>query len=400
MKVLFLSISTAVSDINNRGIYPDLLRYISNQGHDVFIVCPFERKTKKKTRLLQNGNVNILGVKTLNITKTNFLEKTLATLLIEKQYNTAINKHFSGYSFDLILYTTPPITFNNLIEKLKLKHNARTFLMLKDIFPQNAADLCIMKENGMIYNFFRSKEKVLYRISDFIGCMSQANVNYLYKNDPEIKRDKIVICPNAIELKNRELSNKNSILNRYKIPNNIPIFLYGGNLGVPQGIPNLIKVLERNQSRKDCFFLIIGSGNKSNLIVDFIQKGNFDNILYIPMLERIDYDELEACCDIGMIFLDHRFTIPNFPSRMLAYLECKHPLLIATDENTDIGKIAVENNFGTWSNSNDIDSICSSIDFFIKNPLKRKEMGQNGYDFLVKNYQVSNAYKSIFDKFN
>ena len=124
MKVLFISISTAVSNINNRGIYPDLLRYISNQGHDVFIVCPFERKTKRETGLSQNGNVKILGVKTLNITKTNILEKTLATLLIETQYNLLINKHFSGYSFDLILYTTPPITFNNLIEKLKSKHKA------------------------------------------------------------------------------------------------------------------------------------------------------------------------------------------------------------------------------------------------------------------------------------
>jgi len=147
------------------------------------------------------------------------------------------------------------------------------------------------------------------------------------------------------------------------------------------------------------FFLIVGSGNKSNLIVDFIQKENHENVLYISMLERAEYDELESCCDVGMIFLDHRFTIPNFPSRMLAYLECKHPILIATDENTDIGKIAIDNNFGTWSKANDIDSICSSIDFFINNPTKRKEMGKKGYDFLVRNYQVSNAYKSIFDKF-
>ena len=51
MKILFLSISTAVSNINNRGIYPDLLRYIAKQGHEVYIICPVERRTKKKTNL-------------------------------------------------------------------------------------------------------------------------------------------------------------------------------------------------------------------------------------------------------------------------------------------------------------------------------------------------------------
>ena len=31
MKILFLSVSTAVSDINNRGIYPDLINYFKDK---------------------------------------------------------------------------------------------------------------------------------------------------------------------------------------------------------------------------------------------------------------------------------------------------------------------------------------------------------------------------------
>ena len=36
----------------------------------------------------------------------------------------------------------------------------------------------------------------------------------------------------------------------------------------------------------------------------------------------------------------HRFTIPNYPSRLLSYLEYKKPVLCATDMATDIGSIA------------------------------------------------------------
>ena len=269
--------------------------------------------------------------------------------------------------------------------------------MLKDIFPQNAVDLGMIRKNGVLHRYFERKDKNLYEVSDFIGCMSLANVSYLVSNHEDIDHRKLVLCPNAIQVVNRDVVDRGSILKKYGIPENKTVFLYGGNLGAPQGINRLVKVFERCINRIDCFFLVVGSGNKSFIILDFINANSPNNVLYLPMLARDEYDELEACCDIGMIFLDHRFTIPNFPSRMLAYLECKLPLLIATDENTDIGKIAEDNNFGIFSLSNDIDSICSNIDFYIKKKGQRIKMGHNGYNYLIKNCQVSHAYSSIFE---
>jgi glycosyltransferase involved in cell wall biosynthesis len=397
MKVLFLSISTAVSNLNNRGIYPDLLRYIAKQGHEVYIVCPFERKSKKKTSLTVSQNVHILGVKTLNITKSNLIEKLLATLLIQRQFEEGIEKYFSDIKFDLIFYATPPITFNSLIKKIKSKHKSNTYLMLKDIFPQNAIDLGMMRKNWLLHRYFERKEKDLYQVSDFIGCMSPANISYLARNHEYIDINKLVLCPNAIDVINRGIADSNSILKKYNIPANTTVFLYGGNLGAPQGISNLVRVLEKHINREDIFFLIVGSGNKSFIVSGYIETNKPNNVLYLPMLARDEYDKLEACCDVGMIFLDHRFTIPNFPSRMLSYLECKLPLLIAADESTDIGKIAEDNTFGLFSLSNDVDNICSQINFYIDKKEQRLKMGANGYDYLMKNYHVSLAYNSIFN---
>ena len=51
---------------------------------------------------------------------------------------------------------------------------------------------------------------------------------------------------------------------------------------------------------------------------------------------------LANSCDVGLIFLDKRFTIPNFPSRLLSYMQASMPVLAATDVNTDIGKVIEE----------------------------------------------------------
>ncbi len=99
-----------------------------------------------------------------------------------------------------------------------------------------------------------------------------------------------------------------------------------------------------------------------------------------------------------MVFLDGRFTIPNFPSRMLSYMEASLPLLIASDSNTDAGQIAESNSYGKWCEFGDLNKLLLNLDFFIKNPDLSKEMGKRGFEFLKANYSVEIAYNEIVNK--
>lgn len=91
MNILFLTL-TIIDNISQRGIYPDLLRVFIERGHKVYIVSPVERRFGKKTILVENKDYSILNIRTLNIQKTNILEKGLGTLLLEHQFYFAINK--------------------------------------------------------------------------------------------------------------------------------------------------------------------------------------------------------------------------------------------------------------------------------------------------------------------
>lgn len=402
MNILFLSISTAVSDINNRGIYPDLLRKFAQEGHEVYIVSPYERRFNKKTNYTQNNNIHTLGVKTLNITKSNLIEKGIGTLLIEKQFKKAINKYFSNHHFDLILYSTPPITFGTLISYLKKKHNAKTYLLLKDIFPQNAVDLGLIKRESLLHKYFRKKEKKLYQISDYIGCMSPANVDYLIKNHNYLKNKNIEECPNSIELENFiDLTQFqiNEIKSKFKIPNNVILVVYGGNLGKPQGIDFLIDILETNNQNKELFFVIAGNGTEFLKLSQWIKKRNPNNIILYESLPKQDFDQLVAISDITLILLSNKFTIPNYPSRLLTNLSFKKPILIACDQATDIGKIAEANGYGLTCYSGDIVSFNKNILRLAKDKKLREEMGISGFNFLKQNYTTQNSYNIIMKHF-
>ncbi len=51
--------------------------------------------------------------------------------------------------FDLVLYPTPSITFLKVVEYVKKRDGTQSYLMLKDIFPQNAVDIGMMKKTGV-----------------------------------------------------------------------------------------------------------------------------------------------------------------------------------------------------------------------------------------------------------
>lgn len=108
MNILFLTLAR-ISNIEDRGIYTDLMREFVRHGHTVHIVSPAERRFHQSTEILDSENVKILRVWTLNVQKTNLIEKGIGTLLLEYQYQWAIQKYWRNVKFDLILYSTPPL---------------------------------------------------------------------------------------------------------------------------------------------------------------------------------------------------------------------------------------------------------------------------------------------------
>lgn len=402
MNILFLSLIDFVS-LEDRNLYTDLLREFQKHGHNIYAISPVERGKNEKTYLISNESNKILKLKIGNTQKTNIIEKGISTVMIGPQLKKAITQYFPDVSFDLILYSTPPITFVEAIEYIKKRDNARTYLLLKDIFPQNAIDLGLMSKTGMkgiLYKHFRKQEKRLYAVSDHIGCMSEANVQYVLKHNPEINPQIVEVCPNSIEITDKSVDDgaRKQIRKKYNIPLDKKVFVYGGNLGKPQGITFFIKCLKKCTDLKEVFFLIIGSGTEYYLLQEYIEKEKPDNIRLMKWLPKEDYDNMVGTCDVGLIFLDHRFTIPNFPSRMLAYMQAKLPILAATDPNTDIGKVIVDGGFGWWCESKHADEFKKNVESAQKADLSY--IGEQSYRYMVEHYTSGHAYQIIMDKVN
>ena len=396
MNILFLSIYE-IQDSNSGYIYADLIHEFALHEHNVYAVTP----TKGATNAVEDCNgVKIIKVRNGQIQKTGKIRKTINLLTLENKTINAVKKYAKNVKFDLVINMCSNLCFSKTSAYFRKRDKAKCYLLLKDFFPQNAVYIVMMKTTGLmgfVYRYFRSKERKLYRNADFIGCMSQANVDYVLAHNSNIPKEKLAIVPNSIEPCNVLLTNeeKAAMRSKYEIPLDKKVFVYGGNLGKPQGIPFIIDCLRSLKNDEDAYFFIVGDGTEYEKLEQFVGNEKQDNVKLIKRLPREDFDAMLASCDVGMIFLDHRFTIPNYPSRLLSYMQAGLPVLACTDPNSDVGKDIVENGFGWRCESNDICAFNSIIKEILDSDTNLKI--QNSLKYIKEDFSVEKSYRTIME---
>lgn len=397
MNILFLTMAS-IPDLREHDIYQDLCRCFAAHGHRVFVVTPAGEHAQRTT-VGESMGCTVVQMQT-GKSSPSLIRKGIGVLTLPSRYAAAVEQHLGGIAFDLILYSTPPITLLPVIRKLKKKHRCRTYLMLKDIFPQNAVDLQMFSRRSPIYGWFRMQEKQLYRISDCIGCMSDANVDYLRRHN-DLADKQVELCPNALEIRQPKLLTqleRRALCSQYGIPEDRIVLVYGGNLGAPQGIHFIAECLESVKHDERIFFLIVGGGSAYHSLEASIRQGGYTNVLLMDRLPREDYFRMMQLGQVGLVFLDRRFTIPNFPSRILSYMEYGMPVACVTDAATDVGVIAEDNGFGWRAESGSTASFLRMIDRICEADLGR--MGDCARAYLCAHYDVEDCCRTITEKTN
>lgn len=392
MKILFLSLA-AIRNMDERGIYPDLLREFIKRGHYVRVVSPVPGGPDRDIR---GDGYGILQVNTPPMQKIGFIRKGINSLRIGPVLRRAIAKRCAGERYGLILVATPPITIAGTVEWVKRRDSAKVYLLLKDIWPQGIVDLGAISQNGPVYRYYRSKEKKLYALSDRIGCMSPANVDYLLRHNPKIDPARVEVCPNSEEPVDAAAplpEERRALRAKYGVPQDKTVFLYGGNLGRPQDVPFLIECLCRCADMEDVFFVVCGTGTEYPKLKAFAESKHPGNLLLLNGLPKEDYDAFAAACDVGLIFLDYRFTIPNFPSRLLSYLQQGMPVIACTDPCTDVGDIAEAGGFGWKCPSNDTEAFARTVELACR--ADRTAMGAAARAYLLAHYTAEQGYHII-----
>lgn len=394
-RILYLTQKLYKLEYGN-GIYSDLCMRFKETGQKVTVIATSHLPNSLH---VENG-ITVINVFIGQQFGVNYIKKGLSFLKMPARVKKAVKKYLRNEKFDLILLEAPPVMFGNCLPFLKRIFNCKVYLMQKDIFPQNALDLGILKKHGIkgfIYRYFKKKEKNLYKQSGRIGCMSQKNIDYLAANNPEIKPKLELFC-NSILPREKALSEeiKTELRKKYNIDKEKINFIYGGNLGKPQGLPILLEGIRLLSDFKEAHFYIIGRGTEKKYVEETAKI--FSNLTFFEFMPHDDFNNLVACCDVGIVALDYRFTIPNYPSRVLNYMDNGLAVIALTDNITDFRDLILTEAYcGLWSDSKDIAAFVDNVKKMCDNKDELKIMGSRGREYLLRKFHVNICAEQIID---
>jgi glycosyltransferase len=376
----------------------DLANEFLRNGHNVTVVTMLEKKENEETQLNIENGCKVLRVKTGNYFNVESkIEKVLTILTLFKKMKNGIFKYLKNEKYDLIITHTPFVSTDKLIKPIKDYFKCPTYLILWDIFPQNAKDIGIIN-NKFIFNYFKNKEKKMLQIYDRIFCMSEGNVEYILKNYPYIDKQKVELLRNWAKIIPLLNINKEELKEKMGFKPNSFTALFGGNMGKPQKLENILYLAEKCKEIKEINFLLIGNGSEKNRIKELARVRKIDNISFREQVSREEYEKLAYSCDIGLVSLDDRFTVPNFPSKTTDYFKIKLPIFAILDECSakDYGNFLKNKvKAGEFILGKNIDKEYQKfIDLYL-NKAKREEMGNNGRKFYEQFLDVNRAYKII-----
>lgn len=372
----------------------DLADELLNQGHEVTVVTTDENLSCSSKYSIESG-IEVLRIKTNKIDGANKYSRFINEFLLSWLIWYRGKKYFKSISCDLVVWYSPSIFFGELIKKLRKLYRCKSYLILRDLFPQWAVDTGLLKRGG-IYKMLHYYEKFQYRQADVIGVQSPNNIQYfeLMNLSDGLNLEVLYNWINVDKIP----KSTNYYRRKYNLLEKV-VFFYGGNIGIAQDIKNIVRLANRLSSIPLAHILLVGDGSEVDNLKKIINDLGLRNISVYGSVSQDEYHSMLSEFDIGLISLDRNFKTSNFPGKMLGYMKCSMPILASVNFGNDLINLIEDNQIGLACLNGDDDLFFNNALKLVHSPELRIAYGTRGNELLMSLFSAQSAARTILSHF-
>jgi len=359
------------------------------QGHEVSVITPSSQLEEACELSILDG-VNVWRFKSGEIKNVGKIKRTINETLLSHRAWCALPPRFKHNRHDLIIYYSPTIFWGPLVRRLKKLWGARSYLVLRDFFPQWALDQGLIREGSMIEKYFRFFEKKNYASADIIGLMSQKNLEWFRATSHTNKPLEVLYNWAA----NTPVQAKSAYKEQLGLTEKI-VYFYGGNIGYAQDMMNIIRLAENMRGEEKAHFVLVGAGDEVELVREAITQERLDNLTLLPPVSQDAYKQMLAEFDIGLFTLHKDHTTHNFPGKLLGYMVQELPILGSINAGNDLKLIVEDAGAGLVSVNGDDEAFLANALKLLHDEECRMQIGRNAHQLLNDTFSVEAVAKQI-----
>ncbi|OVE82418.1 hypothetical protein BVY04_01045 [bacterium M21] len=368
----------------------DLAIGFSDVGSKVTVLTPDPAITDKVEISIESG-VEVVRVRTGRLKGVSKVRRAINEVRLSASLWYGAKAYLARNSFDYVVYYSPTIFFGGLVERLKKLWGCKSYLILRDIFPQWAIDAGVIK-SGMIASFFRRFEIRQYQAADVIGVQTPANLAY-FEDKPWAANYKLEVLYNWSKTAHDDYASTNfraSLGLEGKV-----IFFYGGNIGVAQDMDNILRLAARMAVHDDLHFLLVGAGSEVPRLKKIIRDRKVKNITIHDTVSQEEYLGMLDEFDVGILTLDKELKTQNFPGKILGYMAAGMPILASHNPGNDICELLHAKEGGLASVNGNDELLIKHASMLRDDAELRERLGKNGRGLLHELFDVETTAGQI-----
>lgn len=374
-------------------MFHELALELKRLGHEPIIITPSHGKQSFRLKIDFIDGVEVWRFRNPPMRGQGNIQRVISESLISINAYLAIRDIVNKRKIDACINYSPTIFFGGLMKWFKRRYNTFVYLILRDLFPQWVIDEGLISSYSPIALYFRFFEQLNYKVSDCIGLMSQANINYFSKLNPHIK--KIQVLRNWADTTPLYCDDVSiNIRERFNLEDKV-IFFYGGNIGHAQDMRNLLRLVSSMKVYPKAHFLFVGQGDEVNLVLETKKTEGLSNLLFLPSVSQKQYKELLTQVDIGLFSLSKKHKAHNFPGKLLGYMVQSLPILGSINEGNDLIDFINGKEAGFAFVNGEDELLKNGAISLLDDASLRKKIGAKGYQVLTENFSVHSAAQQI-----
>ena len=327
----------------------DLSREFVRQGHALTVMLP-TAGLSTPWLLEEVDGVQVLRLRAPKTKDINYVSRTINEFLMPFAMLRNLRKSpLARERWDGVVWYAPSIFLGPIANALKKNSHCKGYLIVRDIFPEWAADMGLMGR-GLPYKFFKAVANYQYAVADVIGIQSPGNQAYFagaQAAKTEVLQNWLADAPNtgcSVSVAGGPLAGRT-------------VFVYAGNMGVAQGMDILMELAQRLRGRQDIGFLFVGRGSDAQRLREDAKARGLDNVVFHDEIDPTEIAGLYAQCHVGIVALDPRHKTHNIPGKFLSYMQAGLPVLATINAGNDLAALIQTERVGQVCIDHSVDTL-------------------------------------------
>ena len=309
----------------------DLAREFVRQGHNLTVLLP-SADIRRPWQVEDYDGARVVRLAAPRTKDIGYVRRTFGECLMPYAMLRNLRRSpLAAERWDGVVWYAPTIFLAPVAQALKRRSRCRSYLIIRDIFPEWAVDMGLMGR-GLPYRFFDAVARYQYSVADVIGVQTPGNVPYFANWAARPGRRLEVLqnwlgptaaVPCSIALAQTPLAGRR-------------VFVYAGNMGVAQGMGILLDLAERLRDNTDVGFLFVGRGSDAHRLRDDARRRSLANVVFYDEIHPDEIPGLYRQCHVGLVSLDSRHKTHNIPGKFLTYMQSGLPTLASVNPGNDL----------------------------------------------------------------